>query len=323
MINKLKQYFKKLGYMLAFAMKGGDIAVSTQDETEVGTSIVEQQETSNLGEALMKGEVTQEVKEMRYKDYAVSKESKNYTYLGGGVAIKKNTPPRNMKHYKFCQGNTLICENVGHELNRLDSYGEERYNFEIVYSDVTTIRLEAYASYGEFEINDNHIKVSLVFDKNIKTNIDPITKILLRRLKEISQYKTVYEFSRNDLCTNVSMLTFTTFKATNEDDYVRYVISGMTFDSCTELDDAFIMTYSSDSFSRVDLTAKYYNKEMVDKYNAKERKHNSITLFEQAKQEPCYCDECGREIYPYDAHITKYNFGRQLCENCIIKLKLY
>ena len=322
MIESVKKWFKRIGYMFAFGMKGGDTVLTPNDQDEATVSIVQQQQAKSLGEALINGEVTKQVEELRYSDYRVSRESKRYHYIGNGVSVATRKPEKNLKHFKFKQGNTMVCEDVYHELKRVGSYGNmERYTFEFVYVDVPTVRLEAYVSYGEFEIDENHITVSLVFDKNIRTNEDPVSKIILRRLGEINRYTDGHQIENDDICSNIAVMSFTTMNATNEDDYVRYDIFGVSFDSCKELSDAFVLKYTSSNFKRIDLTDKYYSKEMDDKYKNKEPKVRDITL--GAEERKYYCDDCGKEINSYDANITKSTFGRQLCQDCIKANMLY
>jgi len=322
MIDAIKRGLRKIAYAFAFAIKGGDDAIGTQDQNETVVGVVQQQQAQSLGEALLKGEVTKQVEELRYMDYKVSKESKRFHHIGNGVTIETRKPQKNLKRFKFKQGNPMVCEDVYHELQRIDDYAApSRYLFELTYIDVPTVKLEPYISYGEFDIDDNHIKVSFVFDKNIRSNEDPITKILLRRLGEISRYNSGYQIEHDDICSNVAMLTFTTSNATNEDDYVRYDILGMSFDSCKEVQDGFILTYSSSNFKRFDLTEQFYSKELEEKYRKKAPKGQNVELYTTERK--FYCDDCGKEMNEYDASITKYTFGRQLCQDCIKTNMLY
>ena len=116
-------------------------------------------------------------------------------------------------------------------------------------------------------------------------------------------------------------MSFTTSNAVNEDDYVRYDIFGLTYESCRELSDAFVLTFSSSNFKRIDLTEKYYSKELDEKYKENAPKTRDIALVSDERK--FYCADCGKEINGYDADITKYTFGRPLCQDCIKVNGLY
>ena len=89
MWRKIKRFFYNLLYSLPFGMKAADELLSTQTiNDDVG--IVESIRQNRLSEGLINGEVTQQVEELRYRDYKVYRESKKYKYLGDGIAIKKD-----------------------------------------------------------------------------------------------------------------------------------------------------------------------------------------------------------------------------------------
>ena len=55
-----------------------------------GTSIIKQVQDKRVSEALLKGEITQEVQELRYRTYKVDKESKTYEYYSPTLALKND-----------------------------------------------------------------------------------------------------------------------------------------------------------------------------------------------------------------------------------------
>ena len=105
-------------------------------------------------------------------------------------------------------------------------------------------------------------------------------------------------------------MSFTTSNAVNEDDYVRYDIFGLTFSSCKELDDAFVLNFESNNFKRIDITEKYYSKELDEKYQTNAPKERNFNLDTNVRQ--YFCADCGKEMNQYDYDITKYTFGRPL-----------
>lgn len=319
MTNFFKKITDRLKIMLAFGMKGGDDAIITSNKADEGVSIVQREETKNLGEALMKGEVTQQVEEFRYKDYRILRESDNYDYIGGGNAIKKKNIQKK-KNYTFFQDNRPICEGVGHELNRINEYGTDRYTFDFVYKDITKFKLEAYANYGKFSIKDKEIKVELYFDKSNKRQEDPISYKVVQELDKISKFTSQYQIDNCDICMNPTIMSFVTYKANGEDDIVQYTIRNLMYDSCKDNGISYVLSFISYDFDRLDLTDKFFSKSAFEKYQVKAPKEQNANLFKQDRKE--FCSICGLEMDLYDADITKYTFGKPICKDCLAKYNL-
>ena len=87
MINKIKNFF----YGLFNGMDAAEKEISTTSKDKDKTVPIErQQETNSMADAMLKGVVTEELKEMRYRDYKVSRNSEHYSYIGNGLAVKKD-----------------------------------------------------------------------------------------------------------------------------------------------------------------------------------------------------------------------------------------
>ena len=69
LINKIKLFF----YSLLYGMKNTEDAVFHQTgiSNENGSSIIKEVEDKRVSKALLKGEITQEVEELRYRTYKV------------------------------------------------------------------------------------------------------------------------------------------------------------------------------------------------------------------------------------------------------------
>lgn len=314
-VKDINKFFKTLGYMFSFGIKGANDLIVSQDPNESDIGVIQNQATQNLGEALLKGEVTQQVEELRYSDYKVYQESKNYSYIGNGVAIKKNNKKQERTNFSFIQSNNLICEGVYHELQRVGQYSIDRYNFDISYTDITRYKLEAYITYGKFIINDKKMTVEFYFDKNIKNRHDPNSYMILKELEKISNFNNAYQIQNNDICSNVHTLSFSTYKANGEDDFVQYLITDMKYEDCKKYDDFYVLIYSTEKFFRTNLIDKFYSPTMEQKYQEKSAKNKNIPLYEEVRVE--YCDVCGKKMNGYDADITKSTYGKRICVDCL------
>ena len=89
MLKNLIRKAKNLLFAIPFGMKAGDelLATSSKDDN-AGSSIHKKVEQNSLLEALLRGEVTQEVEELRYETYKAEEESNNYAYVGNGQSVK-------------------------------------------------------------------------------------------------------------------------------------------------------------------------------------------------------------------------------------------
>lgn len=316
MIKRIKNICRKIGYLFAFGLKGANDEILSQDNNNSDIGIIQNAETHGMAQSLLKGEVTQEVEELRFRNYLIAKESKNYSYIGNGQTIKKKRLNSQRKVYKFVQRNELICEGIEHELQRINKYDIERYVFDIVYSDITKYRIESFISYGEFFVNGQEISVNFVFDKNLKNKYDPISYGILKELDKISKFVNSYEIMTNDICTNIKMLNFTTYKSYGEDDLIQYSINDLQFVSCENLNDTFILKYKTNNFIRLDLTEKFFSKTMAEKYQTNAPKDTSLHFDDN---NTAYCYLCGSKMNKYDADITMHDYGYPICKNCLEK----
>jgi hypothetical protein len=121
-MNKIKNFFKTLWYGLPFGLKGADTEIMGSKSLDGdGVTIGQEVSDERVAKHLLKGEVTQEVEELRYRTYKVSEEADKYKYLGNGIAIKQEEKQvNNIKtKYRFTQENENICESVLQSLNQV------------------------------------------------------------------------------------------------------------------------------------------------------------------------------------------------------------
>ena len=94
-MKKLIRYLKIAFYSFFYSMRNADKMLSTSnknddlDTTGVG-GIEQQQEQDSVWQDLLKGEVTERVRELRHEMYYAERKSHEYEYGGGGNARKNN-----------------------------------------------------------------------------------------------------------------------------------------------------------------------------------------------------------------------------------------
>ena len=192
MIKTLKRKFYNILYSLPFGMKGAEDEMLSQ-KSSLNTDNVGVHQVINenrLSKDLLKGEVTQQVEELRYRDYKVSRESKKYKYLGEGIAVKKDLISNSTR---LIQENKLIVKTVSEELNRVDkeTYAIDEYTLKIVYDSFPKFKLEKYCNY--FEIIDNkHIFRSIT---NSSIKIEVRASAIIEANKSVETIVECFEFS--------------------------------------------------------------------------------------------------------------------------------
>ena len=89
----MKKFFnsiKNIFHNFFWGLKTADEIILQQNDSSVpGSAIVQEVNDKRVSKALLKGEVTQEVEELRYRTYLVDREAKTYEYVAPTLAFKK------------------------------------------------------------------------------------------------------------------------------------------------------------------------------------------------------------------------------------------
>ena len=328
-MKKIKKFLLNIWYGLPFGMKAaGDEILGSGESDGNDTSVSQEVSDQRVGKHLLKGEVTQEVSELRYRTYKVSNESGKYKYLGNGVAVKEEQGQKNTDKIKFSMENKLICATVLDELKRVNDYGIEKYRVEILYDGVVKFKLEQFATSVDVLIDtryvlhykDSIIETTLHFEKQANP-YDAKSKPFINELARLAKIENEYELSRSEIASSLVSLSFTTYKTEGEDDFVNYsFIDGCKLKEIKETEHEFILTYSWNAFIRlpINLEAKYYSKEMDEKYKRKERKDTPVEMVQSERK--AYCSVCGKEMSVYDADIMSADGHEAICQECLKKV---
>lgn len=312
------KFLKKLITYLSFGLKSADSEMFDQKENidSNDSSINQVQEQRNVYKDLRKGEVTQEVEELRYSSYNVYRESDKYQYLGDGVATKKEVKKDN-GNYNFTLHNNLVCDGVLDSFNKLenDTFDINKFTLSIQYFDIPRFRLERFCKMIEVNIESGKAKIRLHFSA-FYDSYDSTSKSFLNELNKLEKLDTYYAISKNELCSNINNLSFTTYKANGEDDLINYTFTNLQFIDYQKNYFEHVITYNCD-YERVDLLDKYYSKSMDMKYKNKESKNSCLDLTNSIREE--VCSLCGENMSVYDADITKETLGYSICTKCLEK----
>lgn len=305
MFKKIKSYF----YGLFYGLKQAENEMFVSKNSSMSdTNITCQIKDRNVGKDLLKGEVTQEVEDLRYSTYAVYRESGNYEYVGDGVSVKKEKGNIDLNNFSFIQRNKIFCKGLNESFN--EENVEEEFTLKFVYNDVSRFKLERYVEYITINFNNGISKISLRFNKSFDINT-PITKMFYNELMKIE----TENIKQTAFYNNISSLCFTTYKAQGEDDFVMYMFSNLKYKSHDVYQDYIVVTYFTDNYFREDLTQKFFSKNQQERYELNTVKND--TFMYNSPTQKFYCSECNEEMNKYDYNITKHDFGRGICIKCL------
>lgn len=325
-MNKLKKYFLNLWYGLPFGMKAaGDEILGAGESDNAGTEITQQVSDQRVAKHLLKGEVTQEVEELRYRNYKVAGEAENYEYLGNGVAIKKEDGRKaaQKERYKFSQENGLMVSTVLEELNRVNDYGVEKYRLEVNYNSTVRFKIEQFVTLIDVNIDTRGKNEVIETRFHFEKQPDPYnakSKPFINELAKLKDVKTEYQIERNEIASSIDNMSFITYNATNELNFTNYCfVGGAKFKGFEETEHEYLLTFSWDGYVRIplDLEGKYYSKSMDEKYKKNERKDVAPEIVNTERK--AYCSVCGSEMSVYDADIMRADGKEPVCKNCMEK----
>ena len=286
-----------------------EILLSKVDSSSVDSGIHQQVHQHRVGRDLLKGEVTQEVAELRYRDYKVYKESKNYKYVGEGEVIKENKSYSSVFH----QGNQRVCKATYENTDE-----QETFTIKIEYNDFPRFRLERLCQSITCYQHQAPIEIILNFD-NCAAHDDPYRRTFLNELQRIYDLEQSGLNIKSEIYDSIKHLSFVTYKAVDEDDFIKYDFYTLQGLETFKDDDQFRIRFVVGIHEREDLTQKFYNKEMDEKYNKREEKRIELRQNIMDEQRVRKCAECGKDINVYDGDITEATFGIALCSECLEK----
>lgn len=320
MFKKIKNYFYRFIYSLPFGMKAANDEMFTPKASSNSDSfsIVQRLRSDNLAESLIKGEVTQEVEELRYMLYKVYRESGRYKYDGNGN-VSKVEFNIDLNNLHLIQENRLFCKNVSESINMdyLFDNNNNDYTLSIIYESFPKYKLEKYCTFFDFRVNNGNgiFKMSFEMIPN-KENIASYT--FIKELNKISN-----DVKKDNDFSKLNVVEFVTFKSIGEDDLIRYKLNNLSISSIEFSDDnkSCYLTYNVGKFERIDLIDKFFSESMENKYKNNVKKDTMAYM--NYKEEVCHCGECGKEISKYDSNITEATFGIPLCQKCSEKMLNY
>ena len=343
-------------YGLFYGMKSTEDSVFHQSGLDVGenTSIIKQVEENRVSKALLKGEITQEVEELRYRTYKVDKESKTFEYYAPTLAMKRDKQDTKFLKYDDRDGLELITvqpndsmvETVSETLEQVGGRGKRTdYRIKIKRNFVPRYKIEEYVTRLDVKkLDDTHVILDMYVsiypnDKDFKS------KGFVREIEKIRDEKI-----KSDVL-DYEEISFITNHAYKMDDMVKFVFRNIVFREVVEFDGHYIVRFKASlEQNTIDLTKIYYSKTMDEKYKHKEKKDVVLNFNDYIVSNVYKCEECGKEVILdnelidrlsayegrditseeinddnpqvlefMDMQISEQTYGKRLCSDCLKK----
>lgn len=352
LILKIKLFF----YNLFYGMKvTEDVMLHSYGyNSNEGSSITKQVEDNRVSKALLKGEITQEVEELRYRTYLVDKESKGFEYFTPTLALKKEAQDTRFLKYDDSDGlelitsqpNDFIVENVYETLEQVGGRRKKTdFRIKIKRDFIPRYYIEEYITRLDVKkLNDNHVILDMYVSK-YPNSMDFKSKGFIKEIEKIQNEKI-----KSDIL-DYEEISFTTHHAYKINDLVKFLFRNIWFKEVVEFDGHYIVRFKA-SFNQdtIDLTKIFYSKSMDEKYKNKEKKEVVLNINDYAIKEEYICQECGKVIIfdkeimdnlePYkgrditeeniessnpsvldfiDMQISEQTFGKRMCSECMKK----
>jgi hypothetical protein len=298
--NKIFSFF----YALPFGLKGADNEIMGNKDKHDGSNIVitQKQSQDSVYQDLVRGELTQQVEELRYSTMLVSDKSQEYSYIGNGLAVK-NLGKDVIK--SFYMDNKIICEGVLHELNRVGEYSKDNYTLNITYSYYPQFKFEKICNYFKLDLTESTI--TLFFIRDTK---NPERQMFINTLLNPNKNRT--------LMGKIERITFFTYKASGCKDGYKFVLDDLNFDSYSEKEkDVYTITFSFKHHLIDNIIDKFYSSSQDKKYKTKASKENNFGGNKNIIEKK-FCIKCGKEL---DATNVAKLMGHSICNECFKEIK--
>lgn len=251
---------------LAWGMRGGDkLLTASNKENEGGdiAGIEQQKEAHNVYADLLRGEVTQEVKELRHEMYYSERKSHDYVYAGGGHAVKKNQVFDYNGNIETSDGFKVqivqenkedassLIENGIYNMGTNAEFDErakgdlrlkEKRNFtiEIKRDFFPSFRLEQYATKIVVKrIDDSHVILDIYVSAD-RRQFDNVHKLFLKSIEKI------YMGDKRSDIVDFNELNFITSNAYGSDDLKYYSYDNIKFDNIISFDGSYVLRFTAD-----------------------------------------------------------------------------
>ena len=272
MIKKIYNKIRSFFFYIFWGLKSADkIAFGAkEDPSNDGTVFEQQNEQNSVYKDLLKGEVTQEVKELRHEMYFSERKSHKYKYIGNGVVTKKNEifdyPGKIDKTDGFplqilqpnIEDTGTLSENLSEADYRIKN--KKEFTIDIERDFIPRFRLEEFTNKLVVKrINENAVMLDF-YTPIYKSQFNTIHKLFLKELENIYMGDV-----RSDVI-DFKQVEFISFRAFGTDDLKKYTYNNIEFDNILIFDGHYVIKFTADIVNDgEDLINEFYCNEEEEK----------------------------------------------------------
>lgn len=347
-------FFAALCHGLRAAENEALVATGGGGETEINGE--KHIRANSVAGAMLRGEVTQAVKELRYRTYMIDREAKKFEYLSPTLALRREKQDSKFVEYENKENLELVVIQLNdvyrESVNETLENNGERLNKPK--SAIKVIRPDWFAPRYKIEDYTHRVVVRRVKDDDciVDFYVDMYPDNTRFKSKGfVREVENLYNNGRRTDLLDIDELHFTTYKAYNAEDLVQFEYKIGQFIEVVPYNGVYIIRFHAKAVvDGKDLVmTEYYDKTMAEKYEKKEKKDVVYDLFGNTPTRTYKCSQCGKEItYDadklgqmalskprlitdedakvdtgateyFDAEIAQYSLGRCLCKECLSK----
>lgn len=313
-INNIWRRIKYLTMDLISASKNTETQVLTSGGTDGGDGLLIVQDVNQgahvLSKALLKGELNEEVMQLRYRTYKVDREAKQYKYYAPTLAIKKKHGKDNkfMSYDKSdgldiitIQENYPLKEDVTDGMTQIINGGrgeKTNYKIEITRDFIPRFRIEEFLKKLVVKrLDDTHVILDFYFSKYPDDTFLNNNDVAFRSKPFIHEIEKICNGGVRSDILNMERVRFVTSHAYKLDDLIEFTFKNVWFKEVAEYDGDYILRFKASlEHNAIDLTAPFYNKKMDDKYKNKEKKDVIFDITGNVPVETYICSDCGKKV---------------------------
>lgn len=316
-INRFLRWVRIFFISLIYGLRNTEVDVlSSKTESSEPISINQTQEVNKLGEALLKGEVTEEVEMLRDRIYWVSEESDKYDIIFNSTDVTRAKKKEGLIHKTptvFNEGDfniEIVMNNF--PVSAGVSQSKPSYPLSFEYEQTPKYILEQYVNKLVLRSKGEYLFIDLYAPKHTDS-YNRLERIFNNEINKIKSKGGKTQHVKFDT------LKFTSKNAYGVEDLIPFIFKMIDFVSIAEYNEHNVLTYEVKQVERGEkLTNKYINKKLRDGYASGKKRNEKATLNVFNHQDIIYCSKCNSEMNEYDSRIIKYTTGKHLCPKCLL-----
>lgn len=322
-LEKMKDAIASAGQIIGASIAGASNAMGADSSSNEIGGIEKHVESKSMISALLRGEVTKEVEELRYRTILINREADRHE-----EARKKNISLDDVakEHFvdgkiKFTQPNDYTTLNSSESFRFALEHGDKSpemvWRIDVKNNAVGKVNISKMCESVTVDIDDskNQCLVTFRFDTTEYGNDGYKYRIVRNQIEKCLSDKRYGSIAFGE----IHSVGFTTHNASGEVNDVEYTFMSPRYPKVTKTGDCvYDVTFRCGEYHRGDLLKKYYSESMAEKYANNERK--KVTLGDV--KDEFVCVNCGEKI---DRETMEKNMGRMkaveltlmvMCDKC-------